>query len=272
MSAPFLEEFNVQYSPDKLTKIEFTTGELRKLPSVHAGFLVGSCLAINEITILQRILILASNTPTASGPICNKELQEIADIQFIVLERNLSAKVFEYLRMVDGYKKRCERGNISSMHEFLSEANTVVLKIKNRKGYNLAKWYRNKVTNHYVASEFTSLIEKGNLGEDDTIHPIFLHEKDRNSSYVLGEHVLLAKLYEETEGDNGMIEEYDIFKDWVHDSSEKVRGLHHDFCIQLFDYYLPEKEAEEFSIAPEPHLVAQIKKSCLPILWDFKSS
>ena len=158
------------------------------------------------------------------------------------------------------------------MQKFLDEASDVESELKKQKGWALAKWLRNKITHHCVVSELTSLIEKGRIGEDDTVHPIYLHEKDGNSSYVLGEHVLLAKLYEGTEGDIGMIENFQIFGDWVHDASAKVKRLHDNFCIQLFEYYLPEKEAKEFSIVPEPHLVAQIEKSCLPILWDFQSS
>lgn len=252
--------------PDELSKVNFTTNELRNLPPVHSGFFAISCLAINDISLAQKTYLMALNTRAPHRQITGKELQEISYAQAVIAQRNLAAKVFEYINMLEEYKKRCERKAKSSMIRFLNEANSVISDLKKGEDYELALWYRNKVTNHYAVHELTSLIKNGDLGDGDTEHSIYLHEKDGNSYYILGEQVLLAKL---SEDGRDPIETINKFDDWVLGASAEVMKLHHLFCVELIETYLPTKKAEAFRVAPNPHIVGLPAEACLPIWWDF---
>ena len=228
---------------------------------------MSSCLAINEVTVFQKILLMALNTRSPDKPIGDSTLQETAFAQAIIIERNLSAKVIEYLNMIGDYKKKCGRKRETKMQFFLERIDDVTAKLRNGENYKLALWYRNTVTNHYLISELEPLIRNGDLGGDDTAHTIYLHEKDGNSSYLLGEQLLLAKL---TEDVGSAVDRMEGFSEWVLEASAMAMKLHHEFCIQLLEIYLPQKQAQEYSITPEPHLVGQLKETCLPVLWDFQ--
>ncbi|WP_417711723.1 hypothetical protein [Roseibium aggregatum] len=209
---------------------------------------------------------MALNTRATHKPNTEKELQDISYALAIVAQRNLAAKLLEYINMLEEYKKRCKRKKDQSMNMFLDEATSAISNLKKVRYYDLALWYRNKVTNHYAVHELTSLIRDGNLGDGDTEHSIYLHEKDGNSYYTLGEQVLLAKL---SEDGRDPIETINKFDDWVTGASGKVMKLHHLFCVELLKIYLPTKKAEVCHVAPNPHIVGLPAEACLPIWWDF---
>lgn len=246
-------------------KIEFTTAELKKLPKVHAGFLVGSCLAVNDISIVQKTLLLAQNTRVGHWPTDSEALQEVAFAQALVLERNLSAKVFEYLKMLCDYIKRCDRVGDSNMQAFTELAKSELSTLKQGENYNLAKWYRDKATNHYIISEFSSIIDNDNSSNN---YSIYLHEKDGNSSYLLGEQFLVFEKF--CRNGEFFSEEMEEFIDWILEASAKITKLHNEFCIQIFKVFLPEKGAKAITASFQQHHVGKIRGTCLPILWNFQ--
>ncbi len=253
---------------EKLAKIEFTTKELRKLNPVHSGFLASTCLAVNDIIVVQKVLLQALNTRNLHGKIKDETLQEIAFTQTNILERILAANLYEYMDMVGKYVKSCEKKKDTSMQVFLDEASKVISNLKDASAYSLVKWYRDKATNHYDSAGLTSLLQGRKLGDDDPVYFIYLHEKDGNSNYILGEQVLLMKLSEESDSPFDQMEE---FGDWVNNASRKIMKLHSCFFIQLLENHFQEKYPQGFSVMAEPHLFGKIEETCLPILWDFQS-
>ena len=130
---------------DDLAKIAFTVADLRKVPQ-HAGFLVASSLAVNEINTIQRAFLMALNTRSKSRPIKDQALQEIAYSQSAIIERNLSAKILEYMNLVGDYPKICKRAKVSPLEPFSSKSAAAIIALRAAPGYELALWYRNKVT------------------------------------------------------------------------------------------------------------------------------
>jgi hypothetical protein len=248
-----------------LAKIDFTTRELRGLPPAHAAYFVISCLAINEIAVIQKVLLMALNTRTLTQPLSESALQEIAYAQTAIIERNLGSKVIEYIKMTDKHNKLCrKKGENGALRSFLDEAKTTTSRLKGEPGYELALWYRNKVTSHYDVAEINSLIQSGDLGSDSDAHPIYLHKLNGNSFYIIGEQVVLAKL---SEYGAPPLERIRSYEDWVLSACEAVVKLHQAFCIALTKTYFPTKQARTFPIAPAPHLVGGVRDVCLPILW-----
>lgn len=249
----------------EFSKVTFTSGELRGLPSIHSGALVSTCLAINEINSFLKITLLAENSGPPARDISEDILTEIAHSETIIYIRNLSSKILEYMNMIGDYKKKCERNSDSSMQSFIDKATKIIDEIRTSNGYNLALWYRNTVTNHYLVSEITKLVREGDIGADNAEHSIYLHEKEGNSGYVLGEQILLAKL---SENGNDPIEQNLIFHDWVISSARKIVQLHHEFCLNFLDKHCPNKKAVKVTLTPEAHLTGHLKDTCLPIILD----
>ncbi|MBM7324150.1 hypothetical protein JS562_13665 [Agrobacterium sp. S2] len=252
---------------DQLAKIAFAAADLRKVAQ-HAGFLVASSLAVNEINILQRAFLMALNTRSKSRPIQDAALQEIAYSQSAVIERNLSAKILEYMNLVGDYPKICTRAKVPPLDPFATKAAAAIGALRTSPGYDLALWYRNKVTSHYVVSDVVKLITDEDIGEPDHEHSMYLHQSDGNSAYLLGERIVLAKLGAD-KGD--AVQKMRVYGDWVMMAVKQVMSLHHDFCIQFLRQLFPDRYATKFSVEIEPHLVGHLTNALMPIFWDMKS-
>lgn len=248
----------------ELYKVEFTADEIRNLPSVHRSFFMGTCLAINEISMFQKMLIMGHNSLQNANSSKHTPFREMALAQILTIERNLAAKLIEYLNLLDDFRKKCNRMKIADMSEFLSRIDLVSNQIRSGAEYQLAKWFRNSVTSHYLMSEFESLIENSDLGTDEALHPIYLHTRDANSSYLLGEQLLIAKFLED--GENA-VDRRERFRAWVLETSSQLMEFHHMFCIQLLEKHLPAKKFETLRLDSEHRLVGELRETCLPILW-----
>lgn len=253
----------------QIYKMEFTLGELRSLPPTHAGFLFASCLSINDISVIQKVFLMAQNTRAAQDGTSDDRLREIALGQSVVIERNLGAKVLEYLKLIGDYKKQCKRAKDTSMLPFIEKADAVASKLKSGESYDLAVWYRNNATSHYNISLFKSLFHNDAISNDDTKYTIYLHEREGNTSYLLGEQMLLAKL---SENGRDPIEQINMFGDWVLETSKTVMKLHNEFCKCLFERYFPSKKIVESPILIEPQLIGNLIEDHLPLMWNFDVS
>jgi hypothetical protein len=88
-------------NPYNLARMEFTTAELRSLPEDHAACFVISCLAINEVGVIQKTLLMALTARKLVPEKAEPPLHEIAYAQSIIIMRNLGAKIIEYLKMTN---------------------------------------------------------------------------------------------------------------------------------------------------------------------------
>lgn len=251
-------------SMDFLNRLNFSMEELRSIPASHAGFLVTSCLANNEINVFVRLYLMSLNTVSHKRPISDDALNEYAYVQCVILQRHISAKVFEYLNMIERFAKKL-KGHHSPIHAYLLEVNSVIKEIRKAKEFALATWYRNKTTNHYDIGAIMGLVGNKKVLPDTAEMSIYLHEKDGNSGYLLGEQILLAQT---ALNEVSAIEQIRGFETWLLATVKRVTTLHHNFCIKLMETHFPGKTVQEFPINPESHLVGSVTSSCLPILWD----
>ncbi|TAY31783.1 hypothetical protein ELH93_03720 [Rhizobium leguminosarum] len=252
---------------DHLVRVTFTTDELRKMPMVHSGFFVTSCLAINEIGLSLRLFLMSMNTRSKERPISDSALEEYAFCQHQMVERSLGSKVVEYLNMFGDYQTRCQRAKDTTLAAMIDPVmDTVRNSIRVGPAYKLAEWYRNKTSSHYNVSEITDLMMKGDIADE---HNIYLHKQVGNASYLLGEQILLAKLAEGGKSPEDTAAMLTAYGKWVEDAARYVVDVHHSFSVALFQTFFPDKIGQRFEINPEPHLVAKLSESALPIFWDF---
>lgn len=252
---------------DRLTRVTFTTEELRKLPRTHSGFFVSSCLAINEIGLTLRLFLMCLNTRSKKRPISDGPLEEYAFAQFQMLERTLGSKCLEYLNMLGNYQTRYQRKNDTTVAQLIDP---IMLHVRDsiRIGpeYELALWYRNHATFHFNVSEITNQLMTSDIADE---HNIYLHEHSGNASYVIGEKFLLGKLAEGGKDTRETADALAAYGKWVEDTARYVVDVHHRFSVFFLKAFFPEKVGHEFKISPEPHLVARVDETALPILWDF---
>lgn len=248
----------------QLARVALTTTELRKIPPKHAGFLVASCLAIDDILLGHKLLLLALNSRLKLQRDPDGPFKEIAFAEERALSRGLAAKLFEFLNLLDEYIKKCTRKQTPEMESFLKHAKTVLASARDDSSHELAQWYRNKATSHYSTTELAKLATEGDLGDETRTNSIYLHPKDGNSHYILGEQVLLSKL---CEGNCDPVASLKKLDSWIGRIARDAIKLHHDYCITLFKVYFPSKSLLSVEAKIPPEQVGDVRKSVLPLFW-----
>lgn len=251
----------------RLYRIGFSANDLKSVPEAQAAFMVSSCIAINDITTFLRLFLMALNGRRFQDEKIDDVVSEFALTQALVIQRTLSGKLKEYLHMCRQYQDGCKRRNDEALKPFLDKSKIVCAELKAMPGYELAEWYRDKVTHHYVVNEISGLLKYLQEGAE---YNLYLHEKDGNSGYLLGERVLLHKLGDEPGKDD--FERLDEYQDWVIYAARVVQTMHHDYCIQFLETFFPKKVAHEFIVEIPENLLGQIENTKAPLFWDFRDT
>ncbi len=247
-----------------LGELSFSGADLKRVPLVHAGFLVASSFAFNEIGVLLRLVLLALNARKHVGrePI----VQTIAYIETLVAERMLSAKIVEYCKLFDDYLTKVARKEGAQGERLVANHLAAMRSVKTASGYETARWLRDTLTNHYLVSEMEKFI--GNVPDGQSF-TMYLNEKEGNSSYPLGEEVaMMGKL----NADGQPLPDLRIWQDWIHASCRTVSATHYSFVIALMEEFFPDKFVRMKRVVVDDLLVGQLATSCTPILWDFRSA
>lgn len=252
---------------DEFYRLDFTGRELQQVPKIHAGFMAASCLAIGEITIFLRLLLMALNSLEAAVEPVSDAVREYAFTQSLVLERSLGSKIHEYIYMVDQYHGEHRKRPNPIIDRFLSENKFELDRIKSHTGYQLAGWYRDKASHHYVISEISKLI--GYTNPESRIS-LYLHEKEGNSGYFLGEQILLHKLLDDPAV--GEIKRMREFGDWVQDAAKEIISIHSKYCTMFLEIFFTEKEPDRLVVNIQEKFVGKLTDTTLPLFWDFRKT
>ena len=243
-----------------LSSVGFSSADLKRIPSAHAAFLVASSFACNEVNLLQRVFQLALNSRKLAGR--EAAVQTTSYSFALILSRQLSAKLVEYHKLVTDYLARATRSEGSSGSRFLGRYAPRVEQFAKSKEFAFAKRLRNKLTNHYVLSEVESLLE----GMPTDTFTIWLHEKEGNTFYQLGEEIAMIGFLSAGGDVKGQLE---AWQDWILMASRIAVHLHNRVANGILGEYFPEKRATGFRLVVEDQLVGDLQSSALPLFWDF---
>ena len=134
-------------------EVTFTKAELLSLPRSHFGFLVASNVAANDLAIFQRMMVQFSHDASTSDLI-----NQYNSTNYLVLLRNLSAKIIEFVNLIDDFRTTVMRKTKLSTDPFVSKAGEVSDQIKAGSSYALARRLRDGITNHYLAHRTVELV------------------------------------------------------------------------------------------------------------------
>lgn len=250
---------------EHLYRMDFDADELKKLPKVHVAFLVSSCVAITDITTFLRLFLLAINAPNFKGSKIDEVVSDYSLTQALVIQRTLSGKLKEYIYMCEQYQSTCEKRSDDTLHKFRQKTLQKCTQLKCAPEYELVDWYRDKVTHHYIVSHISELTNHMQSGEN---YSIFMHDRDGNNGYFLGEQILFHKLGIGSKDE--IFAKADGFLNWVITAARIVQELHHDYCIQFLETFFPNKVAREISIDVPDDMVGKLGATQLPCFWDFQ--
>ena len=214
-----------------LTKLDITKQDLSDLPPVHRHFLVNSCIALNDINMFTRLIILYGDAKS------KHELVNFAALQtYMQLTRSLSGRIVEFIKLVDDYSKKCSRAKIdpdivSSCGEFVKEA---------RESPSFGRWkrFRDQITHHYILDD-SDIQNNINQFDDDHLFSVVIHQASGNTLFTLAEDIGFRGAF----GDFETSEEADQALNELMDWCISVGGLSQRFqaerVVELLDRYFP---------------------------------
>jgi hypothetical protein len=246
---------------DRLFRMDFSAEELKSIPKPHAAFLISSCLAISDITIFHRLLLMALNGPNYKNLNVSDVIADYSLAQTLTIQRALAGKLKEYLYLCHQYQDWHKQSKTKTLGSFIERSTEFCKYLKSMPGYELVNWHRDNATHHYILKNLHDLL-KLNI---DGIYPIYLHKYTGNSLSFLGERVLLQKLNETPAKD--VTQQLIEFQDWIIQATRRAQELHNEYCILIIEEFFPEKSTQEISIDIPPDAEIEPKETNLPFFW-----
>ncbi len=240
-----------------LSVLTFTSGDLSRLPSHLAAFLAGTSLAVNDMQILRRSQLLITNAVKRTKKQSSVEL--LALLQSLTEDRLLSARLFEYIKFYERFTS--EYGFEGAVDTATASALKSLAALKEGRGFDVARWMRNKITNHLDIEEAIKIVRQIAAGETFSL---MLHETQWNTWHPLGDQILsyygLQKF-----GDQGA--SLAAWQQWIDATHEWTLQTHNEFVIAVLEQYLPEKVAVEQREFVDETLVGTPSTSALPLFF-----
>ncbi|MGV3574827.1 MAG: hypothetical protein ACO1O4_06775 [Devosia sp.] len=235
----------------------FTVDDLRALPEHLAAFLAGTSLAINDMQMLRRSQLLAMNAVGYTKKRSSPEL--LALLQSLTEDRLLSARLFEYAKF---YSK------FAAEYPFDGEAQRVVtsalgrlVPLRDLPGYQIAKWMRNKITNHIDIEEAVRAVRQSADGDSFSV---LLHETQWNTWHPLGDQMLsyygLKKFGDQAQS-------LADWHHWIDGAHEWALETHNEFIVALLEQYFPEKMAIEKREIVDERLIGTPATATVPLFY-----
>lgn len=236
----------------------FEPDELKALPKQHSAYIVASSFAINEIMVFLRLTLLTLNSlNVARGD--DERLAGFAFMQDHILLRTLSARAVEYLKLAKDHRTACKRAGDAQGLAFFDVHGPKIDAMWDDPLTTLALEIRNKLTGHVVLERIRDTIAK--MPDESRRVGIYLHEKDGNSVYLLGEDIAHIAAFDTSE-------QIEAWSDWVLSTCRAIQSLHSAYMIWAIEQFFPATMGKEIRLRPDPRLLGNFKDG-IPILWDF---
>ncbi|MBO9589471.1 hypothetical protein [Devosia sp.] len=241
----------------QFVEFKFTAAELQAIPKQHSTYMVATCFAINEILVFLRLTLHTINSlAIARG---DDRMASIAFMQDQILLRTLSGKAVEYLKVIRDHRKICERAGDVTIKAFFDKYGGEIDEIWDSTQSKFAVELRNNLISHIGLDRIRKSIAA--LPHDRREMNIYLHNKDGNTVYPIGEDVAHIAAFDTTE-------QVDEWSDWVLKTCKTIQGLHHQYMIWIIETFFPSKMGQEIRIEIDDRLLGPLTQN-IPILWDF---
>ncbi len=199
---------------------------LKSLPKYHLAFIVDSSLAGNDMSVFAKLVIGSGRTDSDE-----RIISEISALNHWSLRRVFSAKIIEFIKLIDDYSKKLERSKAAEENEFGKYIKKEITNIKLTDEYKFAKDLRNSATNHYNHHNTIESIDKY---ADDHKFTMLYSSQAGNSYFPLGEEIAHLNHFD-SDPSIGL----DIMKNqhWLHETGGKLIRLHHKIINRIFTVY-----------------------------------
>ncbi|WP_417206932.1 hypothetical protein [Antarctobacter sp.] len=246
-----------------LSLLELTKEEYSKLPKEFAALLAVACHTGNEIRVVQGIYLSAYE----SKPSDEHALQKWR-IHTNTLARLLSAKSFEAIDGISGFRKRLEKSrsrNIALLKE-ISTIWTEIEILKNLDGYAISKFLRDYSTNHSLPARALEFLPHGN---EKFSKKLYFHRHEGDSFFPFGEATMFDCAIEDfaKQKDKTGTEVFLSWLDWTLKASRQMTHVLNTLSMHLVQDILPEKRFSEVIVHVEDELSLTALDSRIPLFF-----
>lgn len=247
-----------EHPQHQFVEFMFEPDELKAMPKQHSAYIVATSFAINEIMVFLRMMLLTLNSLKVAKE-GDERLAGFAFMQYHILQRTLSARAVEYLKLARDHRTACTRAKDAKGLEFFAMHGATIDKLWDDPTTKMAVAIRNKLTGHIDLHRIAESIRK--MPEESRRVGIYLHEKDGNSVYLVGEDIGHIAAFDTTE-------DIEAWSDWVQSTCRTIQRLHSAYMIWAIEAFFPAKMGKEIRLRPDPRLLGNFNDQ-IPILWDF---
>ena len=215
---------------ERFMPLSISRADFEKLGDRERGFLAAICFAMNDISIFTKLLVMSFRDQPDDDVFKHYHV-----CQQNVLLRSLTAKVFEYLKCLEGQFRQWERRPTPPEElERFTDIKAALEELSAAEYFEISREMRNKLTNHYSSSDFTRY--SGHLADDAALKFIF-HDQVGNTVYPIGEEVGFAGFLNQVAGENERGADFvHAWMDWILGASRWSAEATNEFLrYYLFD-------------------------------------
>ena len=252
------------YFIEKLIKIKLDKDAIEKIGRHDFAFFSTVCFALNEIFVFHKFLVSTIH-----------EEQKDDDVKLmifshqLIMMRNLSAKVVEFIDTLEAQEKVWERGRGIAFNHSGSIRSEISI-AKSSVFFSLTKHLRNKMIFHYLVSEALDNIDE--ISERAELS-LLLHNEQGNSCFPIGEEVMLLPAVAKFLKDKNKIETKEqiikFHEGWI-DWSIQSSGLCISYAMKYLSFVINKNDLglwnEEKTYFIEPNLRADIREFKFPVI------
>lgn len=133
---------------------------------------------------------------------------------------------------MEDYHKSCTRKKDPIVSDMMDEVGECIKAIKSDKCYELTKFIRNKVTNHYAFTDWHSGAKEQKKGHK---FELYMHQLNGNTFYPFAEEASHLSLLGSDKWNN--IQFDDLFK-WMADTNKILIEMQQRILLVLFKHYV----------------------------------
>jgi len=246
---------------EKLVEFPVRWSDLDGLTTDQKAFLAIVSYAASEFNILRRLYLFASHETTDE----DQDILFGTTMQRLVVLRTWSAKLFELSQTVEKLSK--ENGTSDLVVQRVAKSAWKSFEdTKLTDGYKIARNVRHEATNHYsmdaAKRNLPFVPSHANCG-------LFMHEKDGNSFYPMGEEVMfmgrMNRSGSSLKTDEERAEQLNLWARWNLDATRWSRELQRSIDTELLFDHMPGRSGKQKVYWFDPELVGGLTGRRVPL-------
>jgi hypothetical protein len=239
-------------------EVSLSAEQLLSVKPHRLDFIIRSGLAANDVAIFLRLYMMYFHDDFKDAVV-----KEISSLNAVVMQRNLLAKLYEFIKLYEIFRTQCDRAKDYELLPMVHVALDRTDELKAHKAYTVMDTARNEITNHYVTRGNEAHLRQYKSGQR---LKMYLHLNTGNSYYPVAEE--LSYLSHISLSEDAGVSVEDIMT-WGQAAAGALLFFQQKLTIRIFQLDLPNLRSKATKVFVPGRLVGT-EDSRGPILIDIQ--